>query len=263
MKIDFKDFFKKFTLIDIIIIICVMLAVVVAFTQIYGEDDNQVQSVSFDSSSLGKFVEKYLSFYNNGYITKSKIIGYNSSNMEKIEVEGTVIWVDDNKANVKVLLDVNGSSILAGLATDLKEADIYIEQISLESDGYKYQNLTDVVVEPVEINSLSDLVYNFSDNLNATLTATISTDTYKSILSQRLNNEMYLKFNKPSITSKDTANTLFFIKADKNEILMANNIFGSLYGQTDSIKIRIYNCSDEDLNIIKETFVVKNIRKIT
>jgi hypothetical protein len=262
-KIDLKDFLKKFTLIDIIIIICVILAVVVAFTQIYGEDDNQIQSVSFDSSSLGKFVEKYLSFYNNGYIIKSKVIGYNSSNMEKIEVEGTVTWVDDNKANVKVLLDVNGSSLLAGLATDVKEADIYIEQITLENDGSKYSNLTEIITEPVEINSLSDLVHNFPDNLNATLTAAVAIDQSDSTYSQRLSNEMYSKFDKPSIASNDLVNTLFFVKADKNEILTASNIFGPLNGLTDSIKIRIYNCSDEDLSIIKEAFVVKNIRKVT
>ncbi|MDR0911004.1 MAG: adhesin [Methanobrevibacter sp.] len=262
-KFNLKALLKKFTIVDYVIIIIVILAIIFAFIQITGEDKTETQSASFDSSSIGKFMAKYYSFYKDGYIVKSKVIGYNATSNEKVDLDGTILWADDSYSAVKVLLDVNGSKVLASMYSSFKESDVYIEQITLETDGNKYKNVTDITVKPIKLNKLSDLIKNIPDNMNFTITNNIAIKQSDSIHVQKLNNLMLNNFKKMSIYSNDISDHLYLIKATPDEISSVSAIFSSINGETNSMTIRIFNCDENQLNIIKNNFEVKTIDKIT
>ena len=56
-------------------------------------------------------------------------------------------------------------------------------------------------------------------------------------------------------------NGLVLEKANQQNLNDANSILGNVNGITDEITIRIYNCSDSQLNQIKDNYDVINIRK--
>jgi hypothetical protein len=53
------------------------------------------------------------------------------------------------------------------------------------------------------------------------------------------------------------------VKATINDINGVDPILGEINGVSSTITIRIYNCSQEDIELIKNNFDVKNIRKIS
>ena len=268
-KPNFKDILKKFTIIDILIILAIVGAIAFAFIHT-GNDDQQSESVSFDSTTLNKFAEKYLSFYKEGKIVKTHVSGYNSTTGESQDLSGTVLWVDDYKGSaVKVLIAVDGDSnnepILAGLYKDVRNADIYIEHITLETSGEKYKNLTEIRVNPKNITTLDDLVKPIQDGTNYTISTTIAIDEKDSGTFQELSNVLFLNGRKESIRplSESINNQISLITAGKNEIELATEILGTINGKTNLITIRIYDSTPEKIKAIEDAFDVINLRKIS
>ena len=131
----------KFTLVDYIIIILVICAVIFAFIHITTDDSSNIQKTAFDSSTINKLPETYLNYYKDGHIVKATIEGFNSTNGNKTTLNGTVKWVDEG-STVRVLIESNNNTYLAGLYKNVPNADIYIDKISIETDGSVYDNLT-------------------------------------------------------------------------------------------------------------------------
>ena len=56
-------------------------------------------------------------------------------------------------------------------------------------------------------------------------------------------------------------NQLILTRANDENIKIGNSILGNFNGITDDITIRIYDCSDSQLNAIKNNYDVMNIQK--
>lgn len=268
-KPNFKSILKRFTIIDILIILCIIGALVFAFIHTGGNEEKS-ESVSFDSSTLNKFAEKYLSFYQEGKVVKTHVGGYNASSGEYQELSGTVLWVDDKKGyDVKVLIDVDGDSsnkpILATLYKDITDADIYIEHITLETSGEKYKNVTEIEINPQNISTLNELATKMGNNTNYTISTTIAIDEKDSKTFQELSNELFLNGKKQSIrpVSESIYNQIALVMAGKNELSIASEILGTINGKTDMITIRLYNSSPEEIKSIEKAFDVVNVKKIS
>ncbi|MDR0900608.1 MAG: adhesin [Methanobrevibacter sp.] len=263
-KPDLKKLLKRFTIIDIIIIIAIVAAVAFAFIHI-GADENKGESVSYDTSTVNKLPEKYLSFYREGKIVETTVGGYNSSSGKYQELHGRVKWVDDYRGtDVKILIDIGGKDILAGLYKDVKNADIYIEKITLETTGQKYENLVEIQIKPITISQLSEINNKIPQNLNYSIDTTIAIDKKDSQIYQKLNNELYLNGKKVSIRqpTQDNEDNLLLKSTGPVEIAIASEILGIINGETDLITIRLYGASSEDISELKNIFDVINVRKI-
>ena len=106
----------KFTIIDYIIIILVIGAIIFAFVHITTDDSSDLQKTAFDESTVNKIPDTYLKYYKDGFITKATVEGFNSTNGERITLNGTVVWQDDNGGNdVRLLIESNNKTYLAGL----------------------------------------------------------------------------------------------------------------------------------------------------
>ena len=264
-KIKLKEILKRFTWVDVIIILCVVGAIVFAFTQIGGNEE-KTQAISFDSSTMNKFSEKYLSFYREGKLVKSHVGGYNSSSGEYQELYGRIVWVDDLKgSNVKVLIDVDGQLVLAGLYKDVENADIYIEYITLETDGEKYNNVVEIQIKPENITNLNDITKNIPKETNYTIYTTIATDIKNSQILQNLANVLQLNGNRESIkpVSGSIPDQITINWAQKKELDLASEVLGTINGQTGIITIRIYDTVESDIQAIKNSYDVINIRQVT
>jgi len=264
-KPNFKNILKRFTIIDILIILCVIGAVIFAFAHIGGSEDSN-QSISFDSSTLNKLHEKYLSFYREGNIVNSHVGGYNSSSGEYEELYGVVKWVDiDAKGYPQVLLDVDGYDVLAALYKDNYNPDIYIEYITLETDGSVYKNLTEVQISPMSISNLDEINNKMHNQTNYTVDTNIAIETKDSQVFQELANELYSNGKKRSVRTfnENVQNQISLIMASNNELNIASKILGSINGRTDIITIRVYNSTPEDIANIENSFDVLNVWKIT
>lgn len=250
---------KKFTIIDYIIIILVICAVVFAFIHITSDDSSKIQKTAFDSSTINRIPDTYSNYYKDGNIVKSTVDGFNASTGEEVSINGTVKWVRANGGNdVKLLIESNNETYLVGLYQNTPNADIYIDKISLESDGNKYTNLVEVTAKPKEITSIKDLTSNLSGDYE--ISTTISVDSIDVMKIQKLDNKIKENGKRASIKIPDSYNKLILEKSDKNNLNDANSILGNLNGITDDITIRIYNCSDSQLNQIKDNYEVINIR---
>ena len=268
-KPNFKDILKRFTLIDILIIIAIVGAIAFAFIHT-GVDEEKGESMSFDSSTINKFAEKYLSFYKDGKIVKTHVGGYNSTSGKYQELSGTVLWVDDYKgSNVKVLIAIDGDTtktpILAGLYKDVKNADFHIEHITLETTGEKYKNITEIKVYPKNITTLNELSQGIGNGSNFTITTTIAIDKKERGIFQNLANELFLNGRKESIRplSESVDDQIVLVMAGKNEIDISSGILGTINGKTDIITLRIYDSTPEDVEAIKKAFDVISIKKVT
>lgn len=268
-KPNLKNVLKRFTIIDVLIIIVIIGTILFAIMYT-GSDEEKSESVSFDSSTLNKLAEKYLSFYQDGKIVKTHFGGYNSTNGKYQELYGTIIWVDDNKgSNVEVLIDIDGDSddkpILARLYKDGKDADLYIKHITLETDDNKYENLTEIKINPQNISTLDKLTNNIEDNINHTISGKISINIKDSKIYQQLTNELSLNGRKESIKpiNENTYDQIVLIMANKSEMSIASEILGTINGETGIITIRIYNSNSENIQTIENSFDVINIRKVT
>lgn len=252
---------KKFTIIDYLIILLAICAIAFAFIHITTDDSSNIQKTAFDASTINKIPSTYSDYYKDGYIVKTTVNGYNASTGEELTTNGTVKWVGDNDGGcVKVLIDANNTTYLAGLYKDVPNADIYINTISLECDGSKYENLVEFTTAPEKITSLDDL----SKNLTGTcdVSTTISLDSLDSIKLQEIKNKLNSQDKRLSILTLDSAsgNQIELEKASIQNIHDASSILGNINGISDIITIRVYNCSDSQLENIKDNYNVTNIR---
>ena len=250
----------KFTIIDYIIIILVICAVAFAFIHITSDDSSNIQKTAFDSSTLNKLPETYLNYYKDGKVVKVTVEGFNSSTGEEVTVNGTVKWVDEG-SSVRVLIETANGTYITGLYKNTPYADIYIKTISIESDNSVYENLTEFKIKPQNITSLNDLNRNLS-NSDYEISTTITTDSIDTKKIQEIENKLLSDNKRVSIKSSNSelTNQIIISKANSQNLDAGNSILGSINGITAEITLRVYNCSDSELNNIKNSYEVTNIR---
>ena len=254
---------EKFTLIDYLILALVICAIAFAFIHITTDDSSNIQKTAFDASTINKIPDTYSNYYKDGYIVKAVVEGFNATNGEEATVNGTLKWIGDNGgSDVKLLIEDENTSHLAGLYKSVPEADIYIDKISLETDGSKYDNLVEIKANPEKISSINDLNKNLS-GAEYEISTTISFDSINLVKIQEIINKINSQDKRAAIKTPVTGlgNGLVLEKANQQNLNDANSILGNVNGITDEITIRIYNCSDSQLNQIKDNYDVINIRK--
>lgn len=253
----------KFTLIDYIIIILIIIAILFAFIHITSDDSDEIQKTAFDESTINKIPDTYYRYYKDGFIVNATVEGFNSSNGERVTVNGNVIWLNtDNGADTRLLIENNGQEYLVGLYRYNPYADIYIDHISLESNGDKYNNLVEIKVNPLKISSLDDLISGIGNDTDFEITTRVSTNEIDGVKVQEMINT--LQDSKRVSIKTATTNTddqIVITKATGENINDASSILGDVDGLSEDITIRIYNCSDADIDIIKNNYDVINIRK--
>ena len=253
---------KKFTIVDYIIILLVICAVVFAFIHITSDDSSKIQKTAFDASTINKIPDTYLNYYKDGYIVKTTVNGFNATNGEEVSLNGTVKWIGDNSGNnIKILVDSDNETYLTGLYRNVPNADIYIDKISLETDGSTYDKLAEVKLKPKNITSLDDLTNNLTGEYEISTTVTLDSLDVEKI--QEIANRLDENGKRLGIKSANAVfdSQIILEKADGTNINDASSILGNINGITSEITIRIYNCSDSQLNQIKDNFDVINIRK--
>ena len=251
----------KFTWIDYIIIILVICAIAFAFIHITTDDSSDLKKTAFDESTVNKIPDTYLKYYKDGFIVNATVEGFNSTNGNRTTLNGTAIWEDDNGGNgVKLLIDSNNQTYLVGLYRTVPNADIYIDHISLQSNGEKYKNLCEIKVKPVEINSLKDLTSKLPDDAKYEITTEIGVNSLNAKDSQKLANQLLSNGKRESIRAVHADNNLLIKKATKENLNDANSILGNINGATEDITIRIYDCQDSQIKEISKNFNVTNIR---
>lgn len=253
---------KKFTIVDYIIIIIVIVAILFAFIHITSDDTSNIQKTAYDISTINKISENYLTYYKNGNIVKTTINGYNASNGEEISLNGTIRWIGDNGgSDVSIIVEANNQSYLVGLYKNIPNADIYIDAITLESDGSVYKNLTEFKINPKKITSLKDLTSGISKNTDYEITTNIASESVDSVKIQEITNKQNEHGKRLGIKySKNLNNQLIIEKANNQNIIDGDSVLGNFNGITDEITIRVYNCSDDQLNSIKNNYDIVNIR---
>lgn len=256
------DFLNKITWIDIIIIIVIILVACVAVLHI-SPGTNQEDSSSFDSSTLDKVYQKYIDFYNEGEIVSTDIQGTNASTGENVSISGNVLWCyDDNTKNLLVLVNDSGNTLLAGTYKDNPNAEIYIDQMTLKVDGQKYGNITELTIDPIEINSFSSLYKGLEKYNNYEVSTIISLNSLDGISLENINNDLFKITKRPSIKMDGNKFQIKVSRSKYEDLKIANQDYKSFSGKTEPIKIRIYNCTDDELNIIKNNYNVTNIKHI-
>uniref|UniRef100_UPI0025E9DEE5 hypothetical protein n=1 Tax=uncultured Methanobrevibacter sp. TaxID=253161 RepID=UPI0025E9DEE5 len=256
------NFLKKLNWIDILIIIAIILVVIVAIFHI-SPNSNDSESISFDTSTIDKITAKYLEYYNEGEIVKTSIEGINVSSGNKTVIDGNIIWSDENSndKNIKMLIDSNGEKVLVGTYKNSPNVDVYIEQMKMSVDGKKYDNITEIKISPISISSFNDLIKGLDKYDNIEISTTIASDEIDSTDYQKIDNELYNKTKRPSIKASNI-NQIVITKAKVEDIKIGNKNCPSLNGESDYIRLRIYNCSDKELNDIKSNYNIINIKEI-
>ena len=253
----------KFTLIDYIIIILVICAIVFAFIHITTDDSSDLQKTAFDESTVNKIPDTYLKYYKDGFIVNATVEGFNSTNGNRTTLEGTVIWEDDNGGNdVKLMIDTDNGTYLAGLYKNVPEADVYIDHISLQSNGEKYKNLYEIKAQPEKITSLKDLTGKIPSNTNYELTTDLSLGDLTAKDAQEITNKLLGKHERLSVKTDDNMDNRLMIKmATQDNLNDADSVLGTVDGVTDEITIRIYDSTDAQIDEIAKNFDIENIRK--
>lgn len=253
----------KFTIIDYIIIILVICAVAFAFIHITTDDSSDLQKTAFDESTVNKIPDTYLKYYKDGFIVKSTVDGFNSTNGERVTLTGDVIWQgNDGGSDVQLLIDTGNGTYLTSLYRYNPNADIYIDHISLESNGEKYANLVEITAKPKEITSLNDLISGIDNNTNFEISTKLSLDEITASEIQEITNSLMAHDKRISIktATSDIDDQLIISKATRQDINDANAILGNIDGITDKITIRIYDATDSQVKAIQDNFDVINIR---
>lgn len=258
------EFLNKLTIIDILIIICIIGAAGFAIYHMVDDDSSKPSSTSFDYSTNPKILETYLDYYQEGNVITSTIVGTKSDTGEEVEVKSRVLWLGESEnEKINILIDDNGQKLLAGFYKDVPDADIFIEEMSLEKKSETYANVTDILIAPEEINSLNELIAEIPNGTQYEISTTLALDNMDSVKYQKLLNALN-KNKKPSIISKNfEKNTLEINRADKTDFKIADKILGNFNGQTSEIQIRIYNSSPNDIKAIQSSFNVLDISKTT
>ena len=262
-KVKKPKLLNKLTIIDMLIILCIIGAVGFAVFHMVDDDSSNASATSFDISTKNKMLENYLNLYQDGNKVTSTVAGTEASTGEKVELSGTVLWLGESeKDKINILLDDNGKKVLAGFYKDVPNADIYIDQVSLETNGDVYANITDFQIAPKEINSLNDLISEIPNGTDYEISTTLALDNLDSIKYQKLLNALNNN-KKPSIILNDEGNALEINRANKADLDMANHILGDFNGQTSQIQIRIYNSTNDDSKAIQSSFNVLSICETT
>lgn len=253
---------KKFTIIDYIIIILVICAVAFAFIHITTNDSSNIQKTAFDESTMNKIPDTYSKYYKDGFIVNSTVEGFNSSTGNRTTISGHVIWVDNDGGNdVKILIENENGTFLTGLYRYNPDADIYIDHISLESNGEKYKNLTEITVKPKKITSLKDLTSGIEKDTDYEITTKISLDSLNSNQIQEIINILKEHGKRLSIKKGgEMEYQLVIAKATEDNINDADSVLGNINGVSDDITIRVFNSTDSQINSIKSHFDVVNTR---
>ena len=184
-------FLNKITIIDILIIICIIGAVGFAIYHMTDDDSSKASATSFDYSTTPKILETYLDYYKDGKVVTSEIVGTDAKTGEKVELNGKVLWLGESETEkVNVLLESSGKQVLAGFYKDVPNADVFIDSISLESNGDTYKNVKDISVAPKEISNLNDLISEMPNGTNCEISTIIAIDNLDGVKYQKL-----LKYN--------------------------------------------------------------------
>lgn len=254
---------NRITIIDILIIICIIGAIGFAVYHMADDDSSNASATSFDYSTNAKILETYLNYYHNGNKVTSTIVGTDSSTGEKVKIDGNVLWLGESENKVNVLIDNDGKKLLAGFYNDVPNADIFIEQISLESNGDQYANVTDITVAPKNINSIDEIISGIPDETEYEISTTIAMDNLDNIKYQKLLNALYSN-NKPSMVLGFGQNNMLEInRARGDDFKVANKVLGTFNGETNQIQIRIYNCTPEDTKAIESSYNVLKMVKVS
>ena len=255
---------NKLTIIDILIIICIIGAVGFAIFHMTDDDSSDASATSFDVSTENKIVENYLSLYQKGNKIESTVVGSKSSTGENVKISGNVLWLGENgKDKPNLLIDNNGEKVLAGFYKDTPNADVYIDQISLETNGDKHSNISDIKASPKKIKSFNDLISGIPKNAEYEISTELAIDELDSLKYQQLINALN-RNKKPCIVLKDSeSNTLEINRASKEDFKIAENILKDFDGQTSEIQIRIYNSTSEDTVAVESAYNVLSIAKTT
>ena len=256
-------FLNKLTIIDLLIIICIIGAVGFAIFHMADDDSSNASATSFDISTKNKILENYLNLYQEGNKVSSTVVGTDSSTGEKVEQKGNVLWLGETeKEKTNILLDVNGKKVLAGFYKDTPNADIYIDQVSLETNGDSYSNITDFQIAPKEINSINDLVSGIPKESKYEISTTLALENFDAMKYQKLLNGLNNN-KKPCIILNSEGNTLEINRANKTDLDIANDILKDFNGQTSQIQIRIYGSSKDDSKAIESSYNVLNTYKVS
>ena len=261
---EWSNMKKRFTLVDYAIIILVICAIVFAFIHVTSNDDTVNEKTSYDSSTLNKIAEKYLTYYRQGYIVNTTVHGYNSTDGKPVTLSGNIKWLDDDRgSNVKALVNSNGNDYIVGLYNHVPNADVYINSMTLEMNGEKYKNLTEIKINPKNITSINDLISGISNDTDYEITTIVTTDSVESMQIQEISNILFEKDGRISIKGSNSGltNQIIIVRATGSELSGVNNILSNFSGITNEITIRIYNCSDNDIDNIKNNYNVTNIQK--
>ncbi len=253
---------RKFTIIDYIIIILVICAVAFAFIHITTDDSSDLQKTAFDESTVNKIPDTYLKYYKDGLKVNATVEGFNSTNGEPVTVSGNVIWEDNNGGgDVKLLIESENKTYAAGLYRYNPYADIYIDHVSLESNGEKYENLTEITVDGKNVSSLNDLISGISKDTDYEISTILSLDDLSTSKVQEIENKLD-DSGRMSIKgeSANMDNQLIITRATMENINDADSILGSINGISDKITIRIYDSTDKQVKAIKDKYEVINIR---
>ena len=236
------NFLNKLTIIDLLIIVCVIAAAGFAIYHMADDGSSSASATSFDYSTNPKILETYMNYYKNGNEVTSTIVGTDASTGEKLELSGNVLWLGESeKDKINVLIDNDGKQLLAGFYQDVPNADIFIDSMSLETNGDTYDNIKDISVAPKEINNLNELISEIPNGAQCEISTTIAIDSLDIVKYQKLLNALY-KNKKPCIVLRnDQTNVLEINRANKTDLEIASKILGDFNGQTGQIQIRTYN----------------------
>lgn len=252
---------NKITIIDILIIICVIGAIGFAIYHMADDSSSDASATSFDISTDNKILETYLNYYKSGNKVTSTLVGTDSKTGEKVNLNGDVIWLGEtDKEKPNILLDNEGKKLLAGFYKDVPNADVYIDQVSLETNGDKYTNITDFTVAPKNISNMKGIVSGIPNGTEYEISTTLAMNDLDNLKNQKLVNALYNN-KRPSIILNEK--NLFEInRANDEDIAIANSVFGEFDGQTGEIQIRIYNCTSDDNMEIQSNYNVLKIHKV-
>ncbi|MGC9517522.1 MAG: hypothetical protein ACP5C3_07495 [Methanomicrobiales archaeon] len=248
-----KKILGKFTYLDLIIIVIVFSAIIMAF---YNTADSQynIQKYTFDSMEMEKANLKFQDLYGSGKIVYSRLSGYNSIDGKKETIYGEVLWSNEKE----MLLNVNGSKILASNYQN-RFADFYFESITLEVVGYE-NNTVDVILEPINITSVNELIFDIPEEYR--ISAYLTVTPQESSLLQKLDNELYLRENYSPVSTADNNDILNLTWANSTDLKIIDEVIGDLDGVSSYITIRIFNVSDDTLEKLKNEYKIKKIVRL-
>jgi len=259
-----KKILEKFTLVDYVVVILVISVLIFGVMHEMTFNPSNIQETVFDKHTFDEISDIYFPYYEEGYIVNVGVTGINASNGDEVNIDGTLVWMEDNGGtNVKLLVESGGQRYLMGLYKNVPKADVYINTISLEVAG-TYDNLVEFTLKPENISSMDDLVSKIPKSTNYE----ISTDVMSSNMlhPNKIQNLTYLLEHaddkRPSIKISYPGGNykLQLLKSTPENINDANSILGQFTGYTDTIVLRVYNCTDYQFDAIKNNYNVENIR---